>query len=218
MLRLAAAEIRYGAGSLAAWLAVMLVMSFWPLLETPAITALPAVLAFLYLVLPITAVISAFRLLSIERNEGRLRLFGGLPVSTASVALARQVRGSALPVAVLLLTVLLSLAGLVGMGREFLSIMSSAWVLGMLFFASLAAVALVTLLYDLGGMSFAQVAVALIVGVVFVANAYGGGFVERALQAVSVAAQTPAGLVAAAAVCVGLWTADVAVLKWRGGR
>ena len=59
------------------------------------------VLAFLFLVAPITAVIGAFRALSVERAEGRFRLFLTLPVPPWQVAAARQLRSSALPLAVL---------------------------------------------------------------------------------------------------------------------
>ena len=56
MFRLAAAEVRYGAGSLLAWLGVMLVMASVPVLETPSVTAVTAVMAFLFLVMPAAAV------------------------------------------------------------------------------------------------------------------------------------------------------------------
>lgn len=82
--------------------------------------------------------------------------------------------------------------------------------------ASLALVALVTLLYDLGGMAFAQVGMALMAAVVVVANAYVEGFTQDVMGAVNAFAQTPAALVATAALCVLLWLADLVVLRRRG--
>src|SRR5690554_1634627 len=215
LFRLAAAEVRYGAGSLLAWLAVMLVMACVPVLETPSVTAVTAVMAFLFLVMPAAAVVNAFRSLGSERSEGRARLYGTLPLGTVQVALARQIRGSALPLAGLLVAALLSLVGVTFMGREFLSSLAGGWVLGTLFFLSVAAVALVTLLYDSYGMTFAQIVVALLVGAAFAANAYAGEFAARILGPVTAAAQTPTGLLASVGVCLLLWGADVLVLRWR---
>ncbi len=216
MLRLAVGEVRYLAVSFAAWLGWALVMSLWPVLERPFLEAVPSVLAFLFLVAPIAAVIWAFRALSIERTEGRFRLFLALPVRPWQVAAARQLRSCALPLAVLVVGVLLIMVGLVGSGREFLVNLTGSWILGVLFMASLALVALVTLLYDLGGMAFAQVGMALMAAVVFVANAYVEGFTQDVMGAVNAFAQTPAALVATAALCVLLWLADLAVLRRRG--
>lgn len=81
---------------------------------------------------------------------------------------------------------------------------------------SLALVALVTLLYDLGGMAFAQVGMALMAALVFIANAYVDGFSQDVMGAVNAFAQTPTALVAACVLCVLLWLADFAVLRWRG--
>lgn len=218
MLRLAVAEIRYGALSLLAWLAVMMLMAGWPLLETPFPTAITTVLAFLFLVMPLVAGVNAFRALGSERGETRARLYGTLPLSTFQIALARQIRGGALPLAGLLVAALLALVGLILQGDEFLASLAGGWVLGTLFLASLAVVALITLLYDTLGMSAAQVVVALLVGAGFVANGYVGGFAEQVVQPVMAAAQTPVGLLATAAACVLLWAADVLVLRWRGLR
>ncbi len=216
MLRLAAAEVRYLAVSLAAWLGWTLVMSLWPALERPFLEAVPSVLAFLFLVAPIAAVIWAFRALSIERTEGRFRLFLTLPVRPWHVAAARQLRSCALPLAVLVVGGLLFMVGLVGTGREFLMTLTGSWVLGVLFMTSLALVALVTLLYDLGGMAFAQVGMALMAALVFIANAYVDSFSQDVMGAVNAFAQTPTALVAACVLCVVLWLADFAVLRWRG--
>lgn len=216
MLKLAAAEVRYLAASSVAWLAWTVVMSFWPALERPFLEAVPSVLAFLFLVAPITAVIGAFRALSVERTEGRFRLFLTLPVRPWQVAAARQLRSSALPLAVLVVGCLLVVVGVVGTGREFMATLSGSWILGVLFLASIALVALVTLLYDVGGMAFAQVGMALIAAVVFVAGAYAEGFARNVLEPINAFAQTPLALVVAAALCVSLWLADLVVLRWRG--
>lgn len=215
--KLTGAEVRYGAPTLAAWGAVLLATSLWPFVEALSVSRIPLVLAFLSLVLPVVTTITTFRLLATERSEARLRLFGMLPVGPAAVGLARQLRGAALPALALLLGAALVLVGVAAEGARFLGALSGAWMLPFMLLLSVAVALLVTLLYDVGGMTFAQLVTAGLVAAAFVESNLGPGVTSGLVERATALAQTPAGVVGAALACSLLAVADVALLA-RGPR
>ena len=215
MFRVASTEIRYSAKSLLAWFAVLLTMTLWPLLETPSVDGLPTVLAFTAICWPFVAVIGNFRLLSTERNERHLRLFRTLALTKTQLALARLLRTLALPMMVLGLSLALLATGVVIAGPGFLATFAGAWVLVTLFFLGIAVSILSTLLYDIGGMTFAQLSGAILVLLAFLLNASGAAFGEAMLEPLTQLAQTPLGTLLAVALCIVLTLCNVLVFRRR---
>lgn len=213
--KMAIAEVRYSASTLAAWTAVLLVTSLWPFVESLSVTTIPSVLAFAAIVLPVVTSITTFRFLTLERSESRLRLFGTLPVGPAAVGLARQLRACALPILALLFGAALILVGVAFEGLQFLAAVDGAWVLPFLLLLSVAAAIFATLLYDVGGMTFTQLVTAGLIAAAFLENSYGPGLTGSLVERVSEVAQTPTGLVGVVFLCVLLAAADIALLAWR---
>jgi len=210
MLRIARAEVLYNAKSLLAWFAVLLTVSLWPLFESPSVDSFPTILVFLVMYLPFLAVIGNLRLLSIERHEKRLRLFRTLPITTVQLAAARLLRGLALPLLTLGVSLALLLAGLTLAGPSFLASLAGAWVLLTLLFLGVAAANLSTLLYDIGGMTFAQISAALLV-LAFLLNASSPLFQGFAPEPLTRLAQTPLGVLLALGLGLLLALCDLVV-------
>ncbi len=215
MLRVASAEVRYGAAGLLAWFAVLLTLSLWPLLERPGVDTFPSVLAFMAMALPFVAVIGNLNLLIIERNERRLRLFRSLPISRSKLAASRLLRSLAIPLLALGAALLLFAVGIAVSGGAFLAALAGGWVLLTLLLLAVASTLLTTLLYDIGGMTFAQ-----IFGVVFVAgavlvNSTNPAFGANVLEPLTALAQTPLGVLFALATCAVLFLLDLLVFVRR---
>ena len=215
MFHVASTEVRYSVKSLMAWFAVLLTMTLWPLLENPSVDGLSTVLAVTAISWPFVAVIGAFRLLSTERSERHLRLFRTLPLTKTQLAFARLLRTLALPMMVLGLSLALLATGVVIAGPGFLATFAGAWVLVTLFFLGIAVSILSTLLYDIGGMTFAQLFGAGLVLLVFLLNASGAAFGEAVLEPLTRFAQTPLGTLLAVTLCIVLTLCDVLMFRWR---
>lgn len=215
MFHIASAEARYSAKSLLAWFTVLLTMTLWPLYENPSVDSFPTILAFMAIYLPFVAVIGNFRLLSVERNEKHLRLFRTLPVTRTQLALARLLRALALPALALVVSLALLGVGLITEGPAFLASLAGAWVLLTLLFTSVAVSILSTLLYDIGGMTFAQLSGVVLVVLTFALNASSPAFRAAVLDPVAQLAQTPPGVLLALALCILLGFCDTAVFSRR---
>lgn len=215
MLRVASAEFRYGAAGLLAWFAVLLTLSLWPLLERPAVDAFPSVLAMMGIVLPFVAVIGNLHLLGVERNERRLRLFRSLPVSRVKLAASRLLRSLAIPLLALGVALLLVAIGYGVSGGAFLASLAGGWLLLTFLFLAAAAALFTTLLYDIGGMTFAQVFGVALVAAAFVLNSTTPAFVVNVLEPLTALAQTPLGVLLALAVCAALFLLDMVVFVRR---
>lgn len=200
MLRIAQAELQYSVGSVLAWLGVLLVAAGWPLLESPGLSGVPSALAMMTLALPLITPISTFLQINVERNERRGRYWSTLPVSPATVAVARLLRAATLPAMAAAIGVLAVLLATIFSGGQVLERLSGGWVLGVLLLASVGTGILVTLLYDVGGMAFAQVVSAALIAVGFMLNSFMPQF-ERFAREVTSVAQTPVGLLLAAGAC-----------------
>lgn len=217
MFRIASAEVRYSAKSLLAWFAVLLTMTLWPLYENPSVDSFPTVLAVMAIALPFVAVIGNFRLLSVEHNEKHLRIFRTLPITRTQLAVARLLRALALPALALGVSLALLSVGLVTAGPGFLASLTGAWVLLTLFFIGAAGSLLSTLLYDIGGMTFAQLSGVVLVVLVFLLNASIPAFREGVLAPLTQLAQAPLGTLFALALCILLALFDTVVFSRRQG-
>lgn len=214
MLRIARAELQYSLGSLLAWLGVLIVATWWPFLEARSLSAVPGTLAIMALALPLITPVSCFLLLNIERNERRRRLWSMLPVNPVAVAVARLLRAATLPLFAVALGLLLVVLAAIFIGGPVFEQLSGGWVLWFLLLSAIALGALVTLLYDIGGMAFAQLSVALLAGAGFVLNSFVPA-VARLVHQVSTLAQSPGGVILMGVVCVLVLLADVLVFRAR---
>jgi len=216
MLRAVSAELRYGAVGLLAWFAVLLTVSLWPLLERPSVATLPTALAMMAMALPFVSVIGSLHLLGVERSERRLRLFRSLPLPRTHLAASRLVRSLAIPLLAVGAALLIVVLGFAAAGGSFLASLEGAWVLLTLLLLAVAAALLTTLLYDIGGMTFAQVfGVALLAGV-FLLNSASPEVHAGALTEPLVAlAQTPLGALLVLLVCAALFLLDIVVVVRR---
>lgn len=216
MLRAVSAELRYGAVGLLAWFAVLLTVSLWPLLERPSVATLPTALAMMAMALPFVSVIGSLHLLGVERSERRLRLFRSLPLPRTHLAASRLVRSLAIPLLAVGAALLIVVLGFAAAGGSFLASLEGAWVLLTLLLLAVAAALLTTLLYDIGGMTFAQVfGVALLAGVFLLNSAspevHAGALTEPLVALV----QTPLGALLVLLVCAALFLLDIVVVVRR---
>lgn len=214
MFRVARAEMIYGWRSLLAWFALLLVTAMWSLFEAPSVSTLPTVLAALTMALPLMAAVVNFRFLSTEKNERRVRLFRALPITTTQLATARLLRSLILPAMGVAVALVLIGVGSALAGTEFTSRLAGAWVLVTLLFLSVAASLFSTLLYDIAGMSFAQITCFGIGGaLLFLASSP----VLRDIEAESLTrlAQSPLGAILAVLLCVLLAAGDMIVFRRR---
>ncbi len=216
MLRIAAAEFRYNFASTLAWLSVLLVVSWWPLVEAGGFNGTATALAIMMLGLPLVTPFSCFLLLNVERSERRQRLWSMLPIAPVVVAGARLLRAAMLPMFATALGIVLVVLAAVFAGPDVFERLSGSWALGTLLLAGFGLGALVTLLYDFLGMAFAQVTSALLVAAAFVLNAFSPAFAEFTVRVTSFA-QTPEGVLVMATICAGLVIADVQIYKARRG-
>lgn len=214
MLRHAGAEFNYSLASILAWIAVAIVSSWWPFIEAGSLSATPTVLAMMALTVPLITPVQCFLLLNVERNERRQRLWGMLPVAPATIAGARLLRAAYLPLVAVVLGILLVALAVVFTGPDVLERLNGAWALGVLVLAGFALGVFVTLLYDVGGMVFAQATSAFLVAAGFMLNAFVPAFTQLATQVTSFA-QTAAGLLSMLGLCVLLVVGDVLVYRAR---
>lgn len=219
MWRVAKAEISYVSGSILAWTVVVLVASQWPLFGSNSGSdfgsALPSAMAFLALMLPVMAVVSTLGQLSSEKNEGRVRLLTALPLTSLQIGIARQLRVSGQPLLALAVGLSLLVAGIFVSGTAVLAPFEGAWILLTLLLLSLCASVLTVLLYDLGGMAFAQIATVGLTIVAYVLNAYSPAFVSDVMEPLSAAAQTAHGALLTVLLLALLTAADLIVFGWR---
>lgn len=214
MLKIAGTELTYNLASVLAWSLVLLVMSSLPFIEAGDLTAVPSVLAFMTLgLLPITPVF-CFLLINVERNEQRQRFWNMLPVARTTVAGARLLRAASLPLVACVVGAGLVVLAAIFTGPEIFQRLNAAWALGFLVLASIALGVFVTLLYDLGGMAFAQVTSVLLLVAGFVSNSYVPAF-ERLVVQVNSLAQTAGGVLLIAGICVSLMAANVFIYHRR---
>ena len=214
MLRLARAELNYSLASILAWVAVAIVSSWWPLVEAGNLSAAPGALAMMALTLPLITPVQCFLLLNVERNERRQRLWGMLPVAPATIAGARLLRAAYMPLFAIALGLFLVALAAVFTGTGVIERLNGAWSLGFLLLAGFALGALVTLLYDVAGMAFAQATSVLLIAGGFLLNRFVPAFTELVTQVPAVA-QTAAGMFSILGLCVVLVAADVLVYRAR---
>lgn len=210
MFRIAGAELQYNLAGVAAWLAVLLVVAGWPLLESGDLSGVPGVLVMMSMALPLIAPVSCFLLINVERNERRDRLWRMLPLAPVTIAAARLVRAAFVPALALAIGTLLTLLAAMTMGAALFERLNGAWVLLFLLLAALAVGTLVTLLYDIGGMGFAQLTTAMLVAAGFMLNSFVPAFTELVAQITTIA-QTLSGVLIMAATLAVLLVADILV-------
>src|SRR5690554_4097616 len=214
MLKIATAELSYSLAGILAWIAVSIVASWWPFVEAGSLSAVPTVLAMMALSVPLITPVQCFLLLNVERNERRQRLWGMLPVSPSATAGARLLRAAFLPIFAIALGLLLVALAAGLTGPEIFGRLTGAWVFGFLLLAGFALGAFVTLLYDAGGMTFAQLASVVLVGAGFMLNAFVPAFTRLVTQVTSLA-QALSGVLWMLGLCVLLVAADVLVYRAR---
>lgn len=218
MLRAARAELSYGAAGVAVWLGALLLFSSWPLLERPEVRSIGTVLAAMTVLLPIVGLVSALQLLGLEQREHRARLFASLPLSASNVASARLLRTAAVPLTAVVAAGLLVSAGLLLDAGALTGHLPNPWILLFWTQLALAATVLATLLYDLRGMTFAQVALFLLGALAALLNSAFPTAGQAVLGTLTELVQGPAGWLLTALLTGALWAADVALYARKGGR
>ncbi len=214
MFRIVSAELLYSLAGVVAWLSVLLVVSGWALVESPGLSGVPTVLMFMTLALPLITPVNCFLLLHVERNERRDLLWRMLPVRPRVIAGARLMRAAFVPAFAVAIGGLLTLLAAVNVGAELFERLSGAWVLLFLLLTALAIGTFVTLLYDIGGMAFAQVTSVLLLAAVFILNAFVPAFALFVERLTSIA-QTAGGGLMMLGILVVLVVADLLVFARR---
>jgi hypothetical protein len=206
MLRIASTECKYS------W-PVLLLYFFLSLFLGLIYTRTPTTIIYLYL--PIFVFFSATLLLRIEGKEKHLRLFSALPFTRTQLALARLSRALIVPAVALTVGVALLLVSLIFPANPLTSL-AAPWPLILILFASIASFFLLTLLYDIGGMTFLNV-VGVTLAVIVIVAALSFSYLPpgRLASFVHLITHSPLGALLALALCVLLGAADIAVFSKR---
>lgn len=208
MLRIASAECQYS------W-PLLLLFFFLSLFLGLIYTRTPTMIIYLYL--PLFVFFSALRLLHVEGKEKHLRLFSALPFTRTQLALARLSRVLIVPAAALTVGVALLLVGVISPANPLTSL-AAPWPLIAILFVSIASFFLLTLLYDIGGMTFLNIVGAVLVGVVLILVATFSHLPPGGLASfVHLITHTPLGALLALALCVLLAAVDITVFSKRSG-
>jgi hypothetical protein len=217
MLRIVSAEIRYSVLPILVFFGFFLLIGLAPFYSEPSPGTLQGGAALMFIYLPIFSVVITLILLGIEQSEKRLRLFNMLPVSRMRLATARLARPLIAPLLALIASVILLGISFTFAGPELLGSSPKLWLFITLLFAGIIPVILVTLLHDIGGMTFtfALVASFALFGVPLVLLIPDPS--QAVLEPLAHLAQTPLGALLALALCVLLGAADIAVFSKRSG-
>ena len=212
MLKVLRAELAYNLTGILTWFALVMAVALLPFsMElTPQSLRTGALLMIVYL--PIATVVLTFRLLSIDRKENRLRLLAALPLSWSGIAVVRLLRPLLIPLMAGVYLMIVLAVGLATVGSGFLPSSAEPWLLVSMFVAGLIPYLLASLLHDIGGMLFSQVAIAAIAVIVLLGDMGGSGAWSDYIFDV---ASTPLGPVALALLCLLLAFADVVIFSRR---